>query len=45
MPDPRSTPNAARHMLWLSIFTIWVWIGIAAFLNESQLNDSLEQFI
>jgi 4-amino-4-deoxy-L-arabinose transferase-like glycosyltransferase len=32
-------------VLCLALITIWVWIGAAAWLNESQLNDSLEQFI
>jgi hypothetical protein len=29
----------------MAVLTIWVWVGAAAWLNESQLNDSLEQFI
>ncbi|MEI7782863.1 MAG: glycosyltransferase family 39 protein [Betaproteobacteria bacterium] len=31
--------------LALAILIIWAWIALAAVLNESQLNDSLEQFI
>lgn len=37
----RSTPT----VLVLTTLTICIWIGAAAFLNDSQLGDSLEQFI
>ena len=32
-------------ILLLACATIWVWIGLAIGVNESQLGDSLEQFI
>ena len=31
--------------LVLAVLTVWVWIALAVALNESQINDSLEQFI
>ena len=34
-----------RVLLTLSCVTTWIWIFFATLLNESQLNDSLEQFI
>lgn len=34
-----------HKLLALTCVTVWIWIASAALLNESQLNDSLEQFI
>ena len=32
-------------ILWGASFTIWLWVALAIGLNESQLGDSLEQYI
>jgi 4-amino-4-deoxy-L-arabinose transferase-like glycosyltransferase len=43
IPSRNNPPHS--NVLLLSILTVWVWVGVATLLNESQLNDSLEQFI
>ena len=40
-----SSSRSIKNILALTTVTICLWIGAAAFLNDSQLNDSLEQFI
>lgn len=39
------TRHRPRLTLLLAFATVWLWIFLAAILNESQLGDSLEQFI
>ena len=45
MPHSNPIKIQPASALLLSVLTVWLWIGIAALLNDSQLNDSLEQFI
>jgi hypothetical protein len=45
MPHSNAVKLQPTSALLLSVLTVWLWIGIAALLNNSQLNDSLEQFI
>ena len=40
-----SNTQKSRLILILACLTVWLWIGLAVILNESQLGDSLEQFI
>lgn len=38
-------PSSPGKNMVLAVLTVWLWIALAVLLNESQLNDSLEQFI
>ena len=45
MTPSQSFQPTGNQVLLGSVLTIWVWIGLAAWLNQSQINDSLEPYI
>ena len=45
MTPSQSFQPTGNQVLLGSVLTIWLWIGLAAWLNQSQLNDSLESYI
>ncbi len=43
-PGPAGGPPA-RAALAACVLTVFAWVALAAGLNDSQLHDSLEQFV